>query len=103
MILKRIFADMLVMRLRIACPVDTGNLRDNGVQAAQKIPRGYVIQIGVPSTKLGAPATEDYALYTEVKNKSSLGWVKRSCKIWANHAQSLMSVHLEGSVNQDEL
>ncbi|MCM1130089.1 MAG: hypothetical protein NC310_00300 [Roseburia sp.] len=103
MILKRADADMLEHLLKRCAPVDTGNLRDNGIQSAQKIPGGYVIQIGTEATETGAPATEDYALFTEIKNKSSLGWVKHCCENWANTMETILTIRKEGSVYQDDL
>ena len=93
MILKRADADILVQHLKICAPVKTGNLRDNGIQSAQRLAgeKGYVIVIGIEETKGGAPATADYALYTEVKNKSSLGWVKHCCENWARTMETILS------------
>lgn len=95
----------LVDLLRMKCPVDTGNLRDNGIGGVQVLPdnKGYIIQIGFPATKSGAPATEDYALFTEIKNKSSLGWVKASCELWATYIKPRLELQQEGGIDQDVL
>lgn len=95
----------LVDLLRMKCPVDTGNLRDNGIGGVQVLPdsKGYIIQIGYPATKSGAPATEDYALFTEIKNKSSLGWVKASCELWATYIKPRLELQQEGGIDQDVL
>lgn len=99
MILQRGDVEPLITNLRNAAPVDTGNLRDNGIAGIQIVPKGYVIQIGYPSTKSGAEPTEKYALFTEVKNKSSKGWIKNTLKAWARTIEPILNLRKEDSVD----
>lgn len=103
MILCRLDADKLVQILKVNAPVRTGNLRDNGIQSVQPLAKGYLVQIGYPSTELGTPATEDYALFTEIKNKSSKGWVMRCCQEWKQMMETELNLRNEGSVDWDGL
>lgn len=104
MILQRSDVEPLIVQLKNAAPVDTGNLRDNGIAGIQAVPKGYIIQIGYPGTKSGAEPTQNYALFTEVKNKSSKGWVKRVLKAWARNIEPILNLRREDSVDAgDEL
>ena len=103
MILRRQDADKLVDLLKMNVPVRTGNLKNNGIQGVQATPKGYIIQIGYPSNTLGDPATEDYAIFTEIRNRSSKGWIMRCCQTWKQMMEPELSLRKEGSVDQDEL
>ncbi len=103
MILTIADVDKLVSLLKIHAPVDTGNLRDNGIQGVQTVTKGFVVQIGFESTGQGAPATEDYALFTEIKNRSSKGWVRACCQMWKQQMEAQLNMRMEGSVDQDVL
>lgn len=70
--------DMLRLEqiLREMAPVDTGNLRDNGIGGAQAISCGWEIVIGGPA----AP----YA--PRIKNKGKPGlndWAYKACARWS--------------------
>ena len=106
MILKRQDIDPLVMMFKNAAPVRTGNLKNDGIggQSIGTIPNGFVFRIGFPSTKSGAVATEKYALFTEIKNKSSKGWVRKTLKNWANMMEPILNLRREDSIDAgDEL
>jgi hypothetical protein len=103
-ILQRGDVEPLTIQLKNAAPVATGNLRDNGIAGIQAVPKGYIIQIGYPGTASGAEPTQNYALFTEVKNKSSKGWVKRVLKAWARTIEPILNLRKEDSVDAgDEL
>ena len=102
MILERSDVEPLISQLKNRAPVDTGNLRDNGIAGIQVVPKGYVIQIGYPSTKSGAEPTENYALYTETKNKSSIGWIKNTLKAWARTIEPILNLRKGDSVDGDD-
>jgi hypothetical protein len=104
MILKLSDVEPLIMQLKNAAPVDTGNLRDNGVDSVEVIPKGYQIQIGFPGGKGGNEPTQNYALFTEIKNKSSKGWVRRTLQNWARTIEPILNLRKEDSVDAgDEL
>lgn len=104
MILQLSDIEPLITQLKNSAPVDTGNLRDNGIAGIQTIPKGYTIQIGYPGTKSGAEPTENYALYTETKNKSSKGWVRRTLQSWARTIEPILNLRKGDSVDAgDEL
>ncbi len=93
----------LLNYLKINAPVRTGNLKDNGIQGIANIQNGlYLCQIGYPATG-GYPATQDYALYTHVKNKTSKGWVTRAINEWIAHIRSELEEQLESGLDNDEL
>jgi hypothetical protein len=91
----------LISLLKLAAPVRTGNLRNNGIAGVQIIPQGYLIQIGYPETVESLPATEDYAAATELRNRTSKGWVKKTIQYWANNLKPLLETRYEGSVDYD--
>lgn len=101
MILRKSDITPLIVMFKFAAPVDTGNLRENGIggQSISKIPNGFVFRIGFPATESGAKATEKYALFTEIKNKSSKGWVREVLKKWASMYQILLNQRKEDSIH----
>lgn len=102
-LLNKQLLDSLVTTLKLVAPVDTGNLRDNGIQGIANISNNlYLCQIGYPATG-GYPATEDYAIYTQTKNKSSKGWVNRAVNIWWQYNQRTIQNYIESGVDTDEL
>lgn len=81
-VLNENLVNKLLPILKKYAPVRTGNLKSNGIQGIANIgPNLYLVQIGYPATG-GYPATQDYALYTHVKNKTSKGWVTRAINEW---------------------
>lgn len=102
-VLNKQLLDSLLTTLKAVAPVDTGNLRDNGIQGVANISGNlWLLQIGYPATG-GYPATEDYALYTQTKNKSSRGWVNRAINIWWTHNQNQIQNYIESGVDDDIL
>lgn len=101
MILYEQDALQLIALLKLAAPVRTGNLRNNGIAGVQIIPQGYLVQIGYPESVGGLPPTEDYAASTELRNKTSKGWVKRTIQYWASNLKPLLETRYEGSVDYD--
>lgn len=93
----------LLIILKNNAPVRTGNLRSNGIQGIANIKNGlYMCQIGYPATG-GYPATEDYALYTHTKNKTSKGWITRALNEWVSKLQSEFNNDIESGLDNDEL
>lgn len=106
MILKRSDVTPLITMFKSVAPVRTGNLKENGIggQSISEIPNGFVFRIGFPSTESGAEATEKYAIFTEIKNKSSKGWVKRTLTEWSKIIEPILNLRREDSVDAgDEL
>lgn len=89
--------------LKKYCPVDTGNLRDNGIQGVANIEPGlWLIQIGYPATP-GYPATEDYALFTQIRNKTSKGWVTKALREWQQTYRNEINDYAERGLDDDNL
>lgn len=83
-VLNQSLVNKLLPILKAHAPVRTGNLRSNGIQGVANIgPNLYLVQIGYPANG-GYPATEDYALFTHNKNRTSKGWVTRAIDEWYN-------------------
>lgn len=99
MILYEQDALQLIALLKIAAPVRTGNLRNNGIAGVQIIPQGYLVQIGYPESIGGLPPTEDYAAATELRNRTSKGWVKDTIQQWARQVKPILELRYEGSVD----
>ncbi len=77
-------ARKLVEILRANAPLDTGALRNHTIYAGS-FENGFSVIVGSPGGIGREP--HKYAWFTEHKNKSSLGWIKKSCQIWANEMQ----------------
>lgn len=89
--------------LKQHAPVRTGNLKNNGIQGIANIQNGlYMCQIGYPATG-GYPATEDYALYTHTKNRTSKGWITRAMNEWVSKLKSDLNNEIESGLDFDEL
>lgn len=103
MLLSEDLLNKLIPILKKHSPVRTGNLRDNGIQGVLNIVPGKIamIQIGYPATP-GYPATEDYAAYTQTRNRSK-GWVNRAIKEWADTYRDQILNFLEAGVDEDVL
>lgn len=103
-LLNEDLVNKLIPILKEKSPIKTGNLRDNGIQGVLNIIPGKIalIQIGYPATP-GYPATEDYALYTQTKNKSSKGWVNNAINKWISKYQDQILNFVEAGVDADVL
>ena len=101
-LLTKPILDSLIGYLKANAPVDTGNLRDNGIQGVANVGQNlWLLQIGYPATA-GYPATQDYALITQTIN-SSAGWVNRAIDEWfENNKDRLKNIEASG-VDNDEL
>lgn len=100
-LLTKPILDSLIGYLKAHVPVDTGNLRDNGIQGVANVrPNLWLMQIGYPATG-GYPATNEYALYTQTIN-SSAGWVNRAIDDWWKHNRNLMQNTIASGVDNDE-
>lgn len=100
MILK--YEDVLkfVEVLKMNVPVKTGNLRDNGIQGIQSIgPGKWMVQIGYPEGKEGATPTEQYAWFTNYRNKSSFGWVDKSLRQWRVYTEQKLNLRKQQGVD----
>lgn len=101
-LLTKPILDSLIGYLKAHSPVDTGNLRDNGIQGVANIGQNlWLLQIGYPATG-GYPATQDYALFTQTIN-SSAGWVNRAINDWWKSNKQLMQNINANVGDSDEL
>ena len=101
-LLTKPLLDSLITTLKAHAPVDTGNLRDNGIQGVANIqPNLWLLQIGYPATG-GYPATNEYALYTQTINRSK-GWVNRAVNDWWKNNQSRINTYIESGVDEDDI
>lgn len=101
MILEKQDVLVLASLLRNYAPVDTGNLRDNGIGGIQIIPQGYLLSVGFPQAVGLFPPTDSYAAYTEYRNKTSKGWIKRTISIWSGLYAPIFQARNERGVDYD--
>ncbi len=103
MLLNSELVAKLIPILKQHAPVRTGNLRDNGVQGIVNVKPGlYLVQIGYPATG-GYVATESYAKYTHLKNRTSKGWVTRAINEWFSKYNDEIKQYAESSGSTNEL
>lgn len=79
-------ADLLVLVLQTYCPVDTGSLRDFGIQAYQTAPGEWKVVIGVNAQSPSGRNPSQYASFTNYRNETTKGWVEYAIetfiKLW---------------------
>lgn len=101
-LLTKPLLDGLLLHLKARVPVDTGNLRDNGIQGVANVqPNLWLCQIGYPATG-GYPATNEYAAITQYVN-SSKGWINRAINDWWNESKPLIDNYIASGVDNDEI
>lgn len=74
--------DLLETVLKFYCPVDTGTLKNYGIQSFQISAGNWELVIGIDINVNGRNPSE-YAIYTNLKNSTSIGWVDKAIKQWA--------------------
>lgn len=83
--------EYLKLILQLVAPKDTGNLAFNSIRIIPLSPQHYQIWIG------GEIAP--YAVYTNTRNSTSVGWVDRAVSMAVPFIQSIMS----GEISMDDL
>jgi hypothetical protein len=78
-----LYARQLMSFLKLNCPVDTGTLKNYGIQIKQVGAGKWEILVGIDATFPSGRNPSEYVYATQFLNTSK-GWIERSIKQWIN-------------------
>lgn len=82
-----ISARQLMAFIKLNCPVDTGTLKNYGIQIVQVGAGTWEISVGIDATFPSGRNPSEYVYATEFVNTSK-GWLDRALKQWVGWMQN---------------
>ena len=101
--MNKFLADLLVEELRVACPIDTGQLKKS-IQLLQVNAKDWVVTIGDENSSIRGVPSNAYASYTNfVRRYSTYHWVNRAIKRWAVNNALQFNVDIDEDEDYEQI